>query len=421
MVREFSHISMADDLREQIDRLRDRARSGDDVDPADRELLLAFSNRIDLLKQEYTDYRHKKLLGTCVRISERHGGLAEALEDRAAAESIVAWINREFDNEETNRDYRSVLRVFGRRIAERRDDIETDTDGLPVSLSWIPSGTSSEYDPTPDPREMLHWEDHVIPMLDACHNARDKAMIALQFDAGLRGGEFKSLSLGDLQDHKHGLQVTVEGKQGRRTVTLIPGAPHVNDWLGYHPADRTDRDAPLWSKLHSVGELSDRMVGKVFKQAAERAGITRPVTLTNFRKSSAAFLASRNLNQAHIEDHHGWVRGSRAAARYISVFGSDTDRELAKVHGIEIDAGDKPDRIAPVSCPRCGTDVARHEPVCTDCGQAMTPAAAQELAAVDEDLERNRNGTANPQRAVLFEKLGEELDMDPDVVRSMLE
>jgi hypothetical protein len=115
------------------------------------------------------------------------------------------------------------------------------------------------------------------------------------------------------------------------------------------------------------------------------------------------------------------VRGSRAAARYISVFGSDTDRELAKVHGIEIDAGDKPDRIAPVSCPRCGTDVARHEPVCTDCGQAMTPAAAQELAAVDEDLERNRNGTANPQRAVLFEKLGEELDMDPDVVRSMLE
>jgi len=230
---------MPEDLRAQIDRLRDRATDNDEIADRDEDLLVAFSDRIDLHAQEYTDYRHKKLLGTAVRIAERQDTpLAEALTDRRAAESIVAWINRTFENEETNRDYRSILRVFGTRIAERRDELETTADGVPAALAWISTGTSSTYDPTPDPREMLQWDDDVVPMIEACHNARDMAMIALQFDAGLRGGEFKSLTMGDVQDHKHGLQITVEGKQGRRTVTLIPGATYVTDWLNTIPADR---------------------------------------------------------------------------------------------------------------------------------------------------------------------------------------
>ena len=413
---------MASDTRQQIERLRDRARDGDAVDDADRNALLAFSDRLDLLAQEYTELRHKKLLGHVVRISERHGDLADALTDEAAAEGIVAWINREYDNEETNRDYRVALRVFGKRLAESREfNLPTDGDGIPESLSWVPTSTSSEYDPTPDPREMLRWDEDILPMLEACYNARDTAMIALQFDAGLRGGEFKALEIGDIGDHEHGLQVTVEGKQGRRTVTLIPSVPYVNDWLNHHPAGRSAGDAPLWSKLHSVDDLSDTMVGKALREAADRADVTRPVTLTNFRKSSAAFLASRNLNQAHIEDHHGWVRGSRAAARYIAVFGGDTDRELAKVHGIDLGADAEPDRIAPIPCPRCGTKVPRHEGVCGSCGQAQTPAAAQQLASVEENVSAERNVATTPAQTTLYEKLGEALDMDPNAVEEALD
>lgn len=412
---------MGEDVRQHIENLRERARDTNTISEPDSEALLEFSDRLDLLAQTYTDLRHRKLLGTCVRIAERHGQLAAALEDKDAAESIVQWINREYDNEETNRDHRAALRVFGKRLAEAREDIEANSNDMPPSLDWVKTGTSSEYDPSPDPREMLHWDEHVLPMIDATYNARDAAMIAVQFDAGFRGGEFKALTLGDVEDHKHGLQATVEGKQGRRTVTLIPSVPYLNDWLKHHPADRSDGDAPLWSKLHTVDDLSHRMLLNVYREAADRAGVSRPVTLTNFRKSSAAFLASRNLNQAHIEDHHGWVRGSRAAARYIAVFGGDTDRELARVHGMEIAESDEPVRIAPVPCPRCGGDVPRHEPVCGDCGQVMTPAAAQELADVESDLGAQRDAAGDPGKALLVEKLAEVLDMDVDAVRTALD
>jgi hypothetical protein len=387
---------MAGTPRDRIDTLRDRITGSDAIAPEDRDLLHQFSDRLDLLAQEYSDHRHEKLLRHCTIMAEELDGglLAAATEDRDAAEHIVAWINRRYDNEETNRDYRSALRVFGKRVAG------TEDGDCPPSLDWVPTSTSSNYDPTPDPRNMLRWEDHVEPMLDAAKYSRDTAMIALQFDAGLRGGEFKSLCVGDVQDHKHGLQVTVDGKQGRRSVILNPSVPYVARWLQDHP-DRGDDDAPLWSKLHTPESISDRMVSKVFKQTADRADVDKPVTLTNFRKSSAAALASRNVNQAHIEDHHGWVRGSKAAARYISVFSEDTDREILRAWGEDIEPDDEPDKLTPVECPRCERETPRDKDFCVWCEQAIKPEAVEQLKLDERKVQRVLLGFAKDDPSLL--------------------
>lgn len=379
---------MASTPRDRVDTLRSRIQDNDDIADIDRDRIITFSDRLNLLAQQYSDHRHEKLLRHCTILAEEleDGLLAAALEDQQASERIVGWINRTYTNEETNRDYRSALRVFGKRVAESLDDIDTNDKGTPTSLVWVPTTTSSNYDPTPDPRNMLKWDEHIEPMLDEARHSRDAAMIALQFDAGLRGGEFKSLTVGDIQDHDHGLQVTVEGKQGRRTILLIPSVTYVNRWLSDHP-DRDADDAPLWSKLHEPETISDRMVGKVFKQTAKQADVSKPVTLTNFRKSSAAFLASRNLNQAHIEDHHGWVRGSKAAARYISVFGEDSEREFARLHGKDV-SEEEPDPIAPITCDRCGRDTPRKEDFCVWCNQAIDQTAVQQLKLDERKVQR---------------------------------
>lgn len=243
------------------------------------------------------------------------------------------------------------------------------------------------------------------------------AMIALQFDAGLRGGEFKSLKVGDLSDHDNGLQLTVEGNQGRRSLLLIPSVHYVNRWLDAHP-DRSDGDAPLWSKLHEPVRISDRMVSKVLDTAAERAGVTKPVTLTNFRKSSAAFLASRNLNQANIEEHHGWVHGSKAAARYISVFGDDSDRELARLHGIDV-SDEEPDSITPATCPRCARETPPDDPVCVWCGQVLDPEAAESLERSNEALTETL-AQLDPEKAQSVLRLAQLAD-DPEVQSALLD
>ncbi|MFC7096080.1 site-specific integrase [Halobaculum marinum] len=370
---------MSRDHAEYIETLRDRVEEerGDEIAEADAERILEFSDQLYLLKSSYSDARHEKLLRHIVRIAEHVGGVAEALEDRDAAEEIVRWINRTYDNEETNRDYRVGFRVFAQKV--------TDGDDVPDSVDWVPATTSSNYDPAPKPSEMLHWEEHVQPMLEECQNVRDRAMIALQWDAGLRGGEFKSLTYGDVTDHTHGLQVTVDGKQGRRTVTLIPSVPYVTRWLADHPT--SEPDDPLWCSLHRpFVKPTDRALTSAIASVAERAGVERPVTLTNFRKSSASYLASQGMSQAHLEHHHGWVTGSTAAARYIAVFADAADNELARIHGRDV-SETEPDPVGPVECPRCGEDTPREREFCLHCSQALDPTANEQLETLTRALE----------------------------------
>ncbi|WP_049999193.1 hypothetical protein [Halococcus sediminicola] len=97
---------MARTPAENIDVLRDRIRTSEDITDDDIEVLIKFSHQLFLLATEYSDHRHEKLLCHCTRMAEEVGGLADALDERNAAEDIVRWINRTYDNEETNRDYR---------------------------------------------------------------------------------------------------------------------------------------------------------------------------------------------------------------------------------------------------------------------------------------------------------------------------
>lgn len=398
------------DIRKQITNLRDRIDGSDDISEEDQKLLLEFSDELDLLKSKYTDHRHNKLLRHCTIMAEEEGQLSEALEDTDAAKDLVRWINLNYDNEYTNHDYRTALRVFGERV--------TEGEGYPPSIEWVPSGTSSSHDPVPDPADMLEWEVDVLPMVDAARNARDAALITVAFDAGPRADELRSLSVGDVSDTDHGLRIWVDGKTGQRSVDLIPSVPYLKRWLSDHPAP-DDSTAPLWSKLNSPEGISYRQFLNCFKDAAERAGITKSVTPTNFRKSNATYLARKGMNQAFIEDRQGRKRGSDATAHYVARFGTDSEAEYARLHGLEVEE-EEPEPIGPVECPRCSKETPRHESSCVWCNQVL------EYDAIDsiEDAQRDIRDVVlkfardDPEILTDFQRNRELMDLfesDPDL------
>ncbi|QZA89551.1 site-specific integrase [Salinarchaeum sp. IM2453] len=382
--------------RQKLERLQERIAESEELSEADRDALQTFDQELALRSSQYSTPRHIKLLRHCTIMAEEAGGLAEALSDKSATKNIVHWINKNYDNEETNRDYRVALRVFGRRA--------TDENGSdpPATIDWVSSGTSKSYKPEPDPAKMLKWDDDIQPMIEACDNSRDRAMIAVAWDLGARSGEFRSIRVGDVSDHKHGTKVTVDGKTGQRSVLLIPSTPYLTRWLEDHPRS-DDSTAPLWCSLSDGSEISYQMFRKIFRGSAQDAGVNKPVTLTNFRKSSASYLASQGLNQAHIEDHHGWVRGSDVASRYVKVFAEESDRELARAHGVDV-SEDEPDPIAPMTCPRCGQETPREKDFCVWCSQAL-----------DQDAVKKINREKQQARAELL-KLARE---DPSILEDL--
>jgi integrase len=359
------------DASSQLDLMREQLENGERGGcEADRNVLLEFSDELYLIPSEVGDLRHVKLLRHGLRMAEEPGGLAAALENREAAENIVRWIHRNYDNAETNSDYRVALKQIGRRASDENGD------DVPDSMEWIPSGKPSTYDPSPEPGDMLYWEEDVLPMIDATTNYRDAALIAVAWDAGARSGELRSLTVGDVTDHKHGYQITVQGKQGKRSVVLVPSVPYLQRWLEQHPGG--ERDDPLWCRLDRPEETSYQALRQALNTAGEKAGVEKPTTFTNFRKSSASHLARRGMSQAHLEDHHGWVRGSGIASRYISTFAEDTNREVARLHGVSIDEEDEPEPTAPVECPRCHQTTPREKNQCIHCQQPLSKEAAMQ-------------------------------------------
>lgn len=359
------------DPKGQVDTLRTKLQNGErGGSDRDRDVLLDFSNQLKLLRENYGWHRHVKLLRHNVRMSEEVDDvdLADALDDRDAAEAIVRWIHDEYDlheTPETNQNYRVALRVFGRRTTDRGVG---GTDSPPESIDWISSTLPNDYDPSPDPTAMLDWGDDVKPMIEATRNARDAAAIAIAFDAGLRGGELYDLTVDAISHTDHGLAVTVDGKTGERTVDLIPSTPHVNRWLSDHPGGGDD---PLWSQLNSVSKLSYRSYLDMFKSAAKRAGVEKDVTPTNFRKSNLAWLSKQGMNSRYIERRQGRKHGSDAVSRYTAIFDEDIGDEYARIMGLEVEDDDQDRDLAPLTCPRCDKETPRDEPRCVWCGQAM--------------------------------------------------
>ncbi|QLH81017.1 tyrosine-type recombinase/integrase [Halosimplex pelagicum] len=400
---------MADsDPRDEVDTLRDRLESGEryvQFEP-DREHLLQMSDNIRLLPSQIGAHRHLKLLRHTSRMAQlaqpptvgdfeendeadaagvtdeddvetlldEHGLLGLTLDYRAAADAIVRWIHGEYDNEHTNQDYRTALRSWGR--------YRLKTDEPPETLAWIPTGTSNNFDPTPSERDLLTQPD-VEAMIDACHNDRDKALIAVQFEAGLRGGELYDLRVGDIFDGDHSTGIHVDGKEGERTVHLIWAVPWLQDWVSEHPTgDTTDY---LWAKLSDPDRPSYNTWLGYFKAAAERAGVSKDVTPTNLRKSNTRWLIKRGLKTPRIEDRQGRERGSEHTARYLARFGDESnERAYAQVQGVEVEADDEGGEVAPVPCPRCGELVPRHRDFCEGCRFSMDLEAQDLLDTVDE-------------------------------------
>lgn len=388
---------MTEHATRRLENTRESVAEHDDLADADRQLLQDFDRQLGL--RQYSTERHLKLLRHCKTLAgvvESSRGpdivpsvsLADCLDDRDSAESLVAWINRTYENEETNRDMRVALRVFGKLV--------TDGDEVPDTLAWVPSTTSRSYNPTPDPAEMLDWQDDVVPMTEAVHNLRDRALIAVAWDAGARAGELLDLRVGDVSDGTHGLQLSVDGKQGQRSITLFVADGHLSQWLDAHPSGEST--APLWCRLNDgTADLTYQRCNDIIKRAGDRAGIDKPVTFTNFRKSSASFLASQGVSQAVLEEHHGWSRGSDVASRYVAVFDEASDRELARAHGLDV-SDDENDPIATVDCHRCGEPTPQDRPFCMHCHAAMDAEASQLIDDLTDRIDQQVVVEDDPER-----------------------
>ncbi len=147
--------------------------------------------------------------------------------------------------------------------------------------------------------------DEIDKIENAAELERDKLMVRLMADTGIRLGEMLSLRPSDLKEVGRERYVQVRGKTGERLVPVMPMLyTRLKRYAGR--GDRifmTVRKSPLTAQFEP---LRPRSVENTLNYAATRAGIERRIYPHLFRHSFVTFWLRQHKNPVSLQHILGW-------------------------------------------------------------------------------------------------------------------
>lgn len=388
----------------QLEKLREA-----DIDERDRDAILK------LVRQ--WDSEHSINQGTIVsyinrlRLSSERADMPLVEMDKDAVDSFVFDLKHETELAEgTLRNYRKALRKF---FEERGEDWAED----------IKIGASPERNV--DPNELLE-EEEIRDLLDAATNPRDKALLSLLADTGLRIGAVCSLRIRDidLSDDVGTININedanVKGASGRIPMTWSEG--YVGSWLNSHPR-RDDPDAALIHKVEHVGDNEDgaltyQYAARRIKFIADDAEVDRDrVNTHNFRKTAISRWIREGLSEQAIKHRACWDVDTDMIDTYSGVRDEELNDQILDHYGIE--NGEDDMSVVLDQCPRCQTTLAPGDDFCSGCGAALSDMAAYQKDSVDKVLQDDLVDIDDHTKRSLAAETVAETDSDPEFIREV--
>lgn len=219
------------------------------------------------------------------------------------------------------------------------------------------------------PTDML-TEDDIKKLIDAARNIRDKTIIAVLYDGGLRIGELIQIRKRDVMLDANPSFVAVNGKTGIRQVVLTFSVPYLasyfNEYKDLQPADF------LWSYLQKGARKPYEYdaINMMIKRAATDAHLNRRVWNHLFRHSRATWYSNK-LTDRQLEKLFGWSPGSRMPATYSHLSTNDINNAVLVANGMRpIEKQELPKLRARV-CPRCQFENMADAVFCQRCGAGI--------------------------------------------------
>ncbi len=224
-------------------------------------------------------------------------------------------------------------------------------------------------------------------MIESATSIRDKAMLSVGFEAGLRPTELLTLNIGSVSFDDRGARLHVErGKTGSRVVRLVSSVKLLSQHLETH-AFKHDSNAPLWlteSTNYMNRRLSWVRWNRRIKQIAKEAGIKKRIFNHMLRHGSATRNA-KFLTDSELKVMYGWSMSSKMPAVYIHLSGKDLDDKLTALYAGEKVEQPKPE-FSPMICPRCSEKASPGMFYCPKCASPLDPKERSKVVIEDQML-----------------------------------
>src|SRR5659263_671310 len=146
---------------------------------------------------------------------------------------------------------------------------------------------------TPVQPSDLITKDEIDKLYQACNNPREKALIAVLLDSGMRIGALGSLRIKNIEFNQFGAILYLSKTSQSNKSTVAKGIPitwstgHLNQWLAMHP-NKDNPEAPLWVNLKGRDRgkaMSYNTIRKALKDVGERSGVNGNFTDQEINKS----------------------------------------------------------------------------------------------------------------------------------------
>jgi len=238
--------------------------------------------------------------------------------------------------------------------------------------------------------DLLTQED-VEKLIRVCSNTRDRAVISLLFDSGLRRQELCNLNIGDIHITINEQYLTVRHEEGNKTgardVPLNYAVSFLRDWLNCHPF-KDQSDSPLFIGLehgdnnhkHKYGErLQGQTILKIVKQVSKDSGIKKRVFVHLFRHSRNTDLENKNCPRTARVYMFGWSKNSHMPEHYSHLSKEQNLGKIRQADGLIEKAPQLVDVLKPIICPRCNE---QNSPINRFCGKCATPLDEQSIQKI---------------------------------------
>jgi len=241
-----------------------------------------------------------------------------------------------------------------------------------------------------DPKNFLTNEE-LEKLLSILNHPRDKALIMLLRETGIRIGEALALDVRDVEfTERYGRLHIRSSKTAERYVEFVLSIPYVKAWLSVHPDPRPN--SPLFVTLRGkVRRLDYYGVRSILRRALKKAGIEKRVHPHLFRHQVATELLSlERLPEEAVRIYLGWKRGSQMTGLYSSVTSEKANELVMRArYGLKTREEKREEEKGYKECPRCSRMVPIDAKYCLYCGLVLERkelVKEKEIAEVTSEL-----------------------------------
>lgn len=250
------------------------------------------------------------------------------------------------------------------------------------------------------PTDKLIGAEDMRRLLQAHPSAREKALLAVLHDSGLRAGELCALNLGSVQFDQYGAVLTLPKraaglKTGARRVRLFESGPFLQAWWEAHP-EKGNPKAPLFISMSRRApgvRMTTNALWKFCHDAGVKAKLDHEVHPHLFRHSAATEKARLGWREAEMRNFFGWARGSDMPSVYVHLAGQDYEEMELERRGLKQKGERAFAALAPRVCRACKSENLATATFCQACRNPVSPEAEAEIelqrrAQLKEELAR---------------------------------